>query len=84
MARKFTSDDRDKEVVTAEGNRVGTISSVDDDDRATVDRDDDQSLTDKVKDMLGWGDDDDDHELRSEHVDEDYDDDDRIRLRRHS
>jgi hypothetical protein len=84
MARKFTSDDRNKEVVTAEGNRVGTIRDVDD-DRATVDRsDDDSSLTDKVKDMLGWGDDDDEHEIRSEHVDDDYEDDDQIRLRRHS
>lgn len=68
MARNFTDDDRNKPVYTATGDRIGTIRDVHD-DRATVDRDDDESLTDKVKDMLGWGDDD-TYELRDEHVDE--------------
>ncbi|MUV56890.1 hypothetical protein [Halogeometricum sp. CBA1124] len=82
MARKFRDDDRDKEVVTAEGDRIGTIHDVND-GRATVERDEDSDgLTGKIKDMLGWGDDDDDNELRDEHVDS-YDDD-RVRLRRHS
>ncbi|WP_224332183.1 hypothetical protein [Haloprofundus halobius] len=78
MVREFTEDDRSKDVVTAEGDRVGTIREVNG-DRATVDRDDDSSLTDKVKDLLGWGDDD-SNELRTEHVDS-YDEG-RVRLRR--
>ncbi|MDS0298183.1 hypothetical protein NDI76_05470 [Halogeometricum sp. S1BR25-6] len=80
MARtNFTDDDRNKDVVTADGTRVGTVHDVND-GRATVDRDNDSDgLTDKLKDMLGW-DDDDSNELRDEHVDS-YDDD-RIRLRR--
>lgn len=77
MARNFTDDDRNKPVVTSEGDRIGTISDVND-DRATVERDRDKDLTDKVKDMLGWGDDD-SNELRSEHVDS-YDGD-QVRLR---
>ncbi|ELZ27328.1 hypothetical protein C474_18319 [Halogeometricum pallidum JCM 14848] len=80
MARtNFTDDDRNKDVVTADGTRIGTVHDVND-GRATVDRDNDSDgLTDKLKDMLGWGDDD-SNELRDEHVDS-YDDD-RIRLRR--
>ena len=78
MARNFRDDDRDKDVVTAEGDRIGTIRDVND-DRATVDRDD-ESLTDKVKSMLGWGDDDDSNEIRNEHVDDVGDDE--VRLRR--
>lgn len=77
MARDFTDDDRDKSVVTREGDRIGTVRDVNE-GRATVERDDDQDLTDKVKDMLGWGDDE-SNELRSDHV-ESYDDDE-IRLR---
>ena len=77
MAR-FTDDDRGRDVVTSDGTRVGTINQVND-DRATVDRDDGESLTDKVKDMLGWGDD--DNEIRDEHVDRREDD--RVYLRQH-
>ncbi|MBV0924119.1 hypothetical protein KTS45_07860 [Halomicroarcula limicola] len=79
MARNFTDDDRDKDVVTADGNRIGSIRNVDD-DRATVDRDDDGGgLTDRIKDMLGWGDDDDSNEVRNEHVDSINDDEVRLR-----
>lgn len=80
MARtNFTDDDRNKDVVTADGVRIGTIHDVND-GRATVDRDNDsEGLTDKIKDMLGWGDDD-SNELRDEHVDS-YEND-RIRLQR--
>ncbi|MDS0293430.1 hypothetical protein [Halogeometricum luteum] len=80
MARtNFTDDDRNKDVVTADGTRIGTVHDVND-GRATVDRDNDSDgLTDKLKGMLGW-DDDDSNEIRDEHVDS-YDDD-RIRLRR--
>ena len=77
MAR-FTDDDVGRDVVTSEGNRVGRINRVDD-DRATVDRDD-ESLTDKVKEMLGW-ENDDDNEIHHEHVDRREDD--RVHLRRH-
>ncbi|WP_135305289.1 hypothetical protein [Haloarcula amylovorans] len=79
MARNFTDDDRDKDVVTADGNRIGTVRNVDN-DRATVDRDhdDDDGLTDKIKDMLGWGDDD-SNEVRNEHVDSINDDEVRLR-----
>lgn len=81
MARNFTDDDRDKHVVTSEGTRIGKIRDVND-DRATVDRsDDDEGLTDKIKDMLGWGDDD-SNEIRNEHVDSVNDDEVRLRDRR--
>ena len=80
MGHQFTDDDRGKDVVTSEGDRIGTINDIDE-NRATVDRhDDSEGLTDKVKDMLGW-DDDDSNEIRDEHVDQAHDD--RIQLRRH-
>lgn len=67
MDREFTNDDREREVLTAEGHRVGTVRDVDG-DRATVDRDeDDGGLTEKVKEMLGW-DDENSNELHREHV----------------
>lgn len=69
MARAFTEEDREKRVVTSEGRTVGTVRDVDE-DRATIDRsDDDESLTEEIKDMLGWSDDDESHELRREDVD---------------
>ena len=81
MARQFTDDDRGKRVVTDDDRRVGTVSRVDD-GRAYVERDDDdEGLTDKIKSWLDWGDDEDEHELRDDHVDRI--DDDRVRLRRH-
>jgi hypothetical protein len=78
MSRNFEDDDVGKPVYSAQNDRLGTVSSVHDDDgrRAHVrhDDDDDDDLTDKVKDMLGWDDDDDEHELRSDDVDR-HDDD---------
>lgn len=71
MARDFTSDDRDQPVVTAEGARIGTVSEVNE-GRATIEstEDDRGNLTDEVKDMLGWGDEETgERELRSEDVD---------------
>lgn len=65
--------------MTSDGTRVGTINQVND-DRATVDRNEGESLTDKIKDMLGW-DDDDANEIRDEHVDRREDD--RVYLRQH-
>lgn len=79
MARDFTDDDRDKDVYSPEGNRIGRIRDVNK-DRATVERgEDDEDLTDKVKEMLGWGDDDDKHEIHRDHVD--TNDDKGVRLR---
>lgn len=78
MVRDFTDDDRDKDVVTPGGDRIGRISDVNE-GRATVERDSDQGLTDKIKDLLGW-DDDESNELRSEHVDSHEDD--KVRVRR--
>ena len=77
MTRGFKDNDVGKPVFSAENDRLGTVSSVheDDEQRANVRRDDDSDgLTDKVKDMLGWDDDDDEHELRSDDVDR-HDDD---------
>ena len=75
MARDFTDDDRDKPVFTSQGDRIGTVSGVNDGNaRVRHDENDDDSLTDKVKDMLGWDDDSDEHDLRSDDVDR-YDDD---------
>lgn len=76
MVRDFKRADRDKSVHTAQGARVGTISDVDG-DTATVERDvpdenadgdDDGGLTEELASMLGWSDDDETHDLRSEHV----------------
>jgi hypothetical protein len=79
MAR-FEDDDRGRDVVTSEGNRIGTIDRVEG-GRARVDRDDDgEGLTDKIKDMLGW-DDEDSNEISDEHVDRREDD--RIYLRQY-
>lgn len=75
MDRQFSDDDRQKRVVTADGQRIGRVRDVDE-DRATVEHsDDDDRLTGEIKEMLGWSDDDDDtHELRRDQVDR-YDDD---------
>ncbi|MWG36922.1 hypothetical protein [Halomarina oriensis] len=77
MKRAFDENDVGKPVFSAENDRIGTVSSIhgDDEHRANVRRDDDSDgLTDKIKDMLGWDDDDDEHELRSDDVDRQEDD----------
>ncbi|WP_049947939.1 hypothetical protein [Candidatus Halobonum tyrrellensis] len=77
MTRQFTDDDRGKDVLTAEGDRIGTVRDVDG-DRATVDRDDDAALPEKLREMLGW----DDHasnELHGDHVEEGTADDLRLK-----
>lgn len=80
MERAFHDEDREKTVVTSEGHTVGRVREVEE-DRATIDRhDDDDSLTDEIKEMLGWDDDDDTHELDREHIERDEDD--RLVLRR--
>lgn len=81
MAREFTDDDREKGVFTSTGHRVGTVGETHG-DTATVrrdrdedyDDDDDDGVFDSIKDMLGWDDDEDEHEIRTDDVDR-YDDD---------
>jgi len=69
MDRPFNDDDRESRVVTSDGQRIGRVREVDN-DRATVERSsDDDSLTDEIKDLLGWSDDDETHEIRRDHVD---------------
>lgn len=68
MPREFTDDHRDNDVLTSEGDRIGTISAVDG-ERATVERDDDSVLPDTLREMLGW-DDDDDNEIESHYVED--------------
>lgn len=73
MERPFQDDDRDKRVVTADGHNIGRVGEVHE-DRATIERrEDDDELTDEVKEMLGWNDDDETHELRRDQVDQDDD-----------
>jgi hypothetical protein len=78
MPRDFTDDDRGKRITAADGTWIGTVDEVYD-GRATVERNEDADLTDKVKKMLGWDDDENENEIRSEDVDS-YDDDE-IRMR---
>ena len=78
MARDFTDNDRGKGVFDHDGNRIGSITNVND-GRGTVETDDDSSLTDKLKSALGWDDSDDTHELRNDDVD--TIDDNEVRLR---
>lgn len=76
MAREFREEDRSKPIIAPAGITVGTIGTVRR-DRATVTRTEDHdSLTEEVKELLGWGDDDDEstREIRREHVDR-YEDD---------
>ena len=69
MARDLTSDDKNKDVVTTDGTRIGTVSGVQD-GRATVTPNNDSGgLTDKIKSMLGWDDSDNDQDLRNDDID---------------
>lgn len=72
MAHEFTDEDREKPVRTDDGERVGTVSDVTD-GRASVEEDD--GITDAIKEKLGWGDEDDEdggsgrtHELSDEAI----------------
>lgn len=80
MARDFTDDDRNKDVVTPDGDRIGTVSNVREGRPYVRTNDDaDQGVMDKIRSMLGWEDDEDEHELRDEHIDSV--DDNSVRLR---
>lgn len=84
--REFRDDDADKLVVAPEGSILGSVKAIDQNrGRATVERTEEHdSLTDEIKEMLGWGDDDEDgeREIRHEHVEEYKDDS--IHLRKNS
>ena len=81
--REFRDEDLGKPIVAPAGMMVGTVGTVDPDrNRATVERTEEHdSLTEEIKEWLGWGDEDDDEarEIRPEHVDR-YEDD-RVYLR---
>lgn len=85
LPREFRDDDTEKLVVAPEGSILGSVEAIDQDrDRATVERTEEHdSPTDGVKEMLGWGDDEEgSHEIGREHVEE-YKDD-AIHLRKNS
>lgn len=75
MSEAFTDDDTGKAVVTAEGDRIGTISGVED-GRATVESTEDEgkNLTDHVRDMLGWDESGNPQELEGAQIDRNDDD----------
>ena len=79
MARDLTDDDRDKDVVTAGGTRVGTVSGVQDGQARVTPDNDSGGLTDKIKSMLGWDDSDEDQTLRNDDVDSVNDNEVRLR-----
>jgi len=80
MHSEFSDLHRGKPIVTYDGHTIGTVQEVRG-DRATVERSDDHdSLTDEIKEMLGWDDEDQTHELRREDVDR-YEDE-KIHIRR--
>ena len=86
LPREFREDDADKLVVAPEGSILGSVKAIDQNrGRATVERaEEHDDLTDEIKEMLGWGDDEDEREreIRHDHVEE-YKDD-AIHLRKRS
>lgn len=75
---EFTDDDQGKSVVTADGEKIGMVSSVEG-NRAYVDAD--PGITDQIKSALGWEDaDQDDYALSESQIDTVTDDE--IRLSR--
>ncbi len=68
MDRPFNNEDRQRRVVTADGQRIGNVRDVNN-DRATIEHsDDDDSLTEDILEFLGWSSDDETHELRQDQV----------------
>jgi hypothetical protein len=74
MAEPFTREDAGKTVVTAEGDRIGTIGDVED-GRATVESDesDQGNITDSIREMIGWDGSGDARELEGDEVDRNED-----------
>lgn len=81
-AREFRDEDREKTVVAPQGFPIGRIDGIEPDgNRATVTRTEDHdSLTDEIKDLLGWDDEEEteakreEYELHRDHVDQYKDD----------
>lgn len=73
--REFREEDMNKAIIAPAGVTIGTLGAIRG-DRAAVERTDDHdSLTDEIKQLLGWGDDEEEErEIRREHVDR-YEDD---------
>jgi len=80
MARDLTDDDRNKDVVTSDGTRIGTVSDIREGQARVTPDTDSGGLTDTIKSMLGWDDSDEDQTLRNDDVDSVNDDE--VRLRR--
>ncbi|KTG07877.1 hypothetical protein AUR64_01175 [Haloprofundus marisrubri] len=77
MSRNFRGEDEGKRVVDHEGNDVGTIELVgDNDEYANVERG--GSITEGLMEMLGW-ESDDDNRLHREHVEEANDEEVRLK-----
>lgn len=72
MAHEFTDEDRDKPVRVVDGEQIGTVSDVRE-GRASVEEN--EGITDAIKEKIGWDDDSDGtHELSDaavERVDDD-------------
>ncbi|WP_323190189.1 PRC-barrel domain containing protein [Halostella sp. PRR32] len=78
MRSNITDDDEGKNVVNADGEKVGMVTEV---RGGTAHVDPDPGVTDKIKSKLGWGDTNDDtYPLQEANVDAVTDDE--IRLRR--
>ena len=79
MARDLTDDDRNKDVVTSDGTRIGTVSDVRDGVASVTPDTGSGGLTDTIKSMLGWDDSDEDQTLRNDDVDSVNDNEVRLR-----
>lgn len=76
MSANFTDDDEGKTVVSADGDKIGTVAEVRGD---TVHVDPESGMTDTIKNKLGWGEaDEDTYPLTEDRVDTVTDDE--IRL----
>jgi hypothetical protein len=80
MARNFRVEDHGKDVVDHGGNHVGTLSFTGDNDEY-AEMQSSPGITEGIKQMLGWGDDD-RGELRNEHVDQITEEEVKLRRRR--
>ncbi|WP_143423147.1 hypothetical protein [Halegenticoccus soli] len=78
MARNFRGEDDGKRVVDHEGNEVGTVELTGDSDEY-ADMKSAPGITKGIKEMLGWGSDDDSGRLHGEHVEEVTDEEVRLR-----
>ena len=76
MCANFTDDDEGKDVVNAEGEKIGVVTEV---SGGNLHVEPDPGITDTIKSTLGWGDADDaTHRLDENHVEEVTDDEIRV------